>query len=368
MSSKEIKTMVNTLEKWLLTTDSLIENVTYSEILFSDYGKEFYSDYVDLVEIGYLYLFPKAISVFQDKIDKIETLEHVKKVVIDILKQLASLEKPKGKRKKRVKEILSKLGEKFDESIPILRKEWKDFESIFNEFTNAIEKHETDKVENEEKDEETETDSVSDIVDQMNLYQRINAYFVSALYAIMDVYCLSFLRDSLTSCSKDTLFDSFKKLRQTPSNPIISLDKGLDVQKSDNLNLKEIRTKLIKNLKWETHQESFSSFIEIRNVPAHQKTVLTLDELKERFPKQYVIAEKNFKQALKTLDDESIPPIIKKPLLEGVDDLKIGLFLREIGNSCLRYIVLHEAILQYYLNKEKFMKETTELMSEGNKG
>ncbi len=29
---------------------------------------------------------------------------------------------------------------------------------------------------------------------------------------------------------------------------------------------------------------------------------------------------------------------------------------------------IHEAILQYNLNKEKFMKETTELMSEGNKG
>ncbi len=362
MSSKDIKTMINTLEKWLVTAEAIIKNETNFKVFLSDYGIEFYTDFTDLIEVGYLYMFPKVINVFQGELNKIKSLDQAKNKILDLVKQLINQGKPKGEKKKKSNEFLSKLKEKADETILIIRKELRDFEKIFKELDNIIETPEP-----EQKEEEIEESSVAEIVNKTNLYQRINAYFVIALYAIIDVYCLSFLQDSLSRCSKDILHESLRKISHTPSNPVESLNTGLDVQKKNNINLKEIRKKLIKKLKWEIHQESFNSFKNIRKVPAHQKTVLSLDELKERFPKQLIIAEKLFNQVLKELDNEIIPPIIKKPLLEGIEDLKIGLYLREIGNSCLRYLVLNEAILQYYLYKDRFLEETSEIMREREK-
>ncbi|GAH76430.1 unnamed protein product, partial [marine sediment metagenome] len=47
MSSTDINTMCKTLKKWLLTTDNLIENGTYSDIFPSDHEE------VNSVETGY---------------------------------------------------------------------------------------------------------------------------------------------------------------------------------------------------------------------------------------------------------------------------------------------------------------------------
>jgi len=49
-------------------------------------------------------------------------------------------------------------------------------------------------------------------------------------------------------------------------------------------------------------------------------------------------------------------------LIECLKNLEISLYLSKIGKSCLRYIVSNEAILQYFLNKEKFVEATKQII------
>ncbi|MHA1344851.1 MAG: hypothetical protein ACTSVO_07120 [Candidatus Heimdallarchaeaceae archaeon] len=357
------KSIVDNLEKWLITAEKIIENEANSSVFYSIYGKEYYEDFTDLLEIGYLFMLPKSISIFQGKLNEVKNLEQFKEIIIALLKQMIDQEKLKGKKKKQAKVIISKLDIKANETITVLKEEWKDFKKIIDELNNVTE---TPELEQKEEVDDIEESTVTGFVEEMKLFQRINAYFVIALYAIIDVYCLVFLQNSMSQCPKDRVYKSLQKITPPPSNPVDSLNTALDIQKTDLLNLKDIRTKLIKKLKWEVHQESFISFKDIRKVPAHQKTVLSIDEIIEKFPKQHTRAEKQFKQVLKEIDKNSLPAIIKEPLLEGIDDLRIGLCLREIGNSCLRYLVLHDAILQHHLyeiqfltSREKIQKEKT---------
>ncbi len=349
--------MIKELEEWISEVDQIIENETDYTIFISEYGKEFYKDYSDLIEVGYLYIFPKSVSVFQEEMDKIESLEQAKTIILELLQHFIKIPKLNSKEKKLSKEILTKLEKEFDEIIEYIRSKKSVLSNIFEEFNNLTETAET-----EEEKKEMSKSSIMEVAEQMNLFYRINAYYVIALYAIIDVYCMSFIQDSFSSCSKEIVYESLNKLAPSPSDPVDSLNKGLKIHDKENFKTIDIRSKLIKSLKWEIHQESFTNFKDLRKVPAHKKAVLTLEEIKIKFKKQYEKAEKLFKEIKRELDKDVLPDKILQPLLKGIEDLKIGLFLREIGNSCIRYLILNEAILQYILDKDNFLETTTRIL------
>ena len=348
--------MVKEVEKWLVSADSSIQEDANYTVFISDYGIDFYTDFNDLIEVIYLYMLPKAIGVFQNEINKIKSLEQAQLKILDFINQILNLDEQSGKKRKQINEFMSKIENKTNETITLLKKECEDYENIFNELNSLTESTESTNNSDDEKG-----DTITEIMDKMNLYQRMNAYFVLALYAIIDIYCLLFYQDSLSKCPKDQLYHT---LNRKKANPIESLNAGLDIHKKKDFNLKKIREKIIKKLGWEIHQESFINFKDIRRIPAHQRTVLTLEELKEKFPKQQKVAEEIYNQVIEELDETVLPPIILKPLLEGIEDLKIGLYLREIGNSCLRYLVLNESILQYHLYKDRFIEKTEKIVSD----
>ncbi len=341
--------MINQIEEWLKEVDNIIKGGVEHKVFITKYGAEFQLDFNDLIEITYLYMLPKTIGVFQDELNKINSWEQGQKTFLTLLKQVFDQENANETKQNQFNDLLSKFEKKTSETIMMLKKEWENYELLFNEFNVLME---NEKEEDEKKNDQSET--VTGLIEKLNLYQRINAYYVLALYAIIDVYSLLFYQESLAKCSKERLYDALKTKNST-SNPVDTINAGLEIHKDETINLKEIREQIIKKLGWEIHQESFKSFKEIRRIPAHQKTILTLDELKKRFPKHQKIAERMYKHVIKELKKSTLPEIINKPLLLGLEDLKIGLYLREIGISCFRYLVLNEAILQYYLSKNTFL-------------
>jgi len=55
-------------------------------LLFSAYGKEFKKDFDELTELGILFVFPNTISIFQEEIKKIDSIEKGKEVILEIIK------------------------------------------------------------------------------------------------------------------------------------------------------------------------------------------------------------------------------------------------------------------------------------------
>ena len=358
-----MKKSITTIEKWLYKVEEILESDTKTPIFLSEYGKRFNNDYKDLIDLNILVIFPKTFSSYQDLFGENVGISKINELIDELLKFVIKQAKLPKEKRKLAKIHAEKIRKKIDEVIVLGKQKLKEFESLFEEFDDILgeKKNET---EDKTQKEEGEREETTQILDEINFLQRLNAYFLFALYSIIDVYCLSFLQNTMAIIPQKEFHDSLKELQRRPSNPKDTLNKTLDMLSNKDTKLRQIREKLISKLKWELHQDTFNSLKEVRDVIAHGKPCLSLTELEEKFKKHKKKAKRDTDEFFSELRSSELPESLKQLFLGAIEDIWIGFLLNEIGDSCVKYLALNEAIMQYVNDADEFLIHTAVTVKE----
>ncbi len=123
-----------------------------------------------------------------------------------------------------------------------------------------MEENETESSENDKL-----IDSNSFYSSEIELTNRLNAYFIIALYSIIDRYSLIFYRESERTVPNDQYYTNVQKSKKRKDTPKSLINSGLELLKLQQPEVIELRTKLVNSMKWNVHQDSFSKLMVIRN-------------------------------------------------------------------------------------------------------
>lgn len=152
------------------------------------------------------------------------------------------------------------------------------------------------------------------------------------------------------------VYDSFRNVNQAVKSPTEGLEWIFNVLNTIHTTLKRDFNYAINKTKWSVHKQAFKNFTRVRQVPAHQKSFIEIDSLKEEFSEYYTLSSMKLKEIQKGLKLDYIPSFLKQPFEDFVENLEITFFLNEIGRGVLKYLALVDQILYFLLNNKNQQK------------
>lgn len=228
-----------------------------------------------------------------------------------------------------------------------------------NIFLDILEEEQAEK--EEEPNKEKDTKKLEEVVSDLHVTKRMTDYFVLTLYTYLDAYSMALLQYVLCSVSSDTVYLILDK-QQKATNPIERIKAILDSFTVNGINtLSDTKKQLFKKTGWDSDFLAFTSFRKFRNIVAHSKTLASVAELEEAFPKQTQIArkevEKMKKKQLKQNDWDKILASIEPLNLNDriiaeikaiFEDILSFYIIAELGKSCTRYIAFIDTMMSIY--------------------
>lgn len=349
MSDDSISKVINNLQKLIDT----IENKQLEEYdsFASEFGQTLIENYDDLTQfltlmivgqttirsgtkVKELFTIPKFFEQLREGIELDDNIEtEIKKQGLDLIDQGESLTKDFFALFPNDEEIVNKSNNKIR--------------------TNEKNEEEPDK-RNHSKEKEGEI-STEEILNNIEIISRMNAFYVFSLYAYFDAYCMSLLQIIVAESPKEHVYYIFREIKNI-STPEITLNEILSKLRIGDKKLSRILESVMKNnIDWKEHKKVFSTLMKVRHRAAHKKPLLSLEEMENNFPKILTKVSEEQRKLFEEITSIKIelPKTMKETatlLLEPFSEIILVFYsLSELGKSCIRYLLLIDNLIAMYL-------------------
>lgn len=229
-------------------------------------------------------------------------------------------------------------------------------------FIDMLEEEQEDK--EKQENQKTETKKLEEIVLDLQVTKRMTDYFVLTLYTYLDVYSTALLQYCICSVSSDSLYFILER-QQKATNPIERIKVILEIFTEDGQRtLSDLRKKLFQKTNWDSDFLAFTSFRKFRNTVAHSRTLATVEELEEAFPKQTQFAKKEIEKIKREQSKKkewnkilaSIEPLnLNQKIIAEIktifEELLSLYIIAELGKSCTKYMAFVDSLMSLYFQE-----------------
>jgi len=327
-----------------------IESKSGSEEIFhSDYGIKFQMQYEELLEyISVGSIIPATINFYQPINELLSNPTKIKDYFIELLTFVKAQHDLSEKQTGKLDEISTKVENQVDKMIDLGMHEIQVLNSILKDF-NSVLKNKT--IPKEIEDDVQETD-IQELIQRISALQRINAYFIMSLYALIDFYTKGLIIELTSIISQERAYKYSQKMPKASKNPVNAIKLVINELDLIHPDTRKTLDEIIKTKQWQIHKEAFNNLKEIRHTTAHQIPIISYKTLCENFPYYQETVLKQLGELRGEFKNMQFPSFWEKSIDTFVKDLKTALFLREIGNGIFCYLGIIEGVVQFYLNKE----------------
>lgn len=268
--------------------------------------------------------------------------------ILEFYQELIEKSSKKEEQKKKAQIILNQINS-----------DWDDFQKKTNGKIREIselleweeEKREKKQVRVDSKDTQNQ---VYWIIEQIPY--RVFSYFITTLYALINVYTMSLIQFVINSMSSEQIYDFINNFRIT-SNHKENIKYILDFFKMKrNEKLAKITKNIDEKANWTQDLEAVESFIALRHIFAHKNPFLEMNEMMgmDKFSKYKKRADEKVRKFKNEQKESEIKVDLLRPLLDKFSEiLPYTVFIKELGFSCYRYLCVVDNIIAEYFEYEK---------------
>ncbi|MHA1223336.1 MAG: hypothetical protein ACTSP3_08790 [Candidatus Heimdallarchaeaceae archaeon] len=233
----------------------------------------------------------------------------------------------------------------------ITKEEFTKIENIIASFQELIKENKESVIEQQS----TETEEITETLEQLKVTERIIAYYIFALYAYLEVYSKSLYKSVIIHIDNKKLYpiQSSKDLFSNPYDTIKVLLKNIS---DSNANLNLLLDRVLHRKSWITKKEALVKVIELRNEIAHNKPILQIEELRRKFKKETRDANREKNNTIKEMK-KNIPEKIYSLFESLLEEFGTIFLIRNIGVSCVLFIVCVDKLISDFFTLQPTCKE-----------
>ncbi len=331
-----------------IVEDKEIEVIEKKNFFRTSIGDEFHHEFLELFSFVSLITSIKSIITWAMNIrKKLVSPSSIPNVYQKLLEE-STLDEDK---KNEAQTILTRI-----------EKEWVEFHKKLEPDISELQTVLSQQQENQ--NEEKQLDENSDFQQKQNeqvlwLFEqipiRVFSYFVTTLYALIDVYTMSLIQMIISFLKTEQVYEFFKiRISDLKENIKYILE---FLKMEGNQKLLKVTENTTVTSEWKKDLNYVAHFISLRHIFAHKNPLLEMSEMMDMdiFDQYKKKLEKEAREFKTELEKSDIQISLLKSLFEKFSDiLPYMVFIKGLGFACYRYLCVVDNIIQGYFDFEKF--------------
>lgn len=224
--------------------------------------------------------------------------------------------------------------------------------SILKDF-NSVLKNKT--IPKEIEDDVQETD-IQELIQRISALQRINAYFIMSLYALIDFYTKGLIIELTSIISQERAYKYSQKMPKASKNPVNAIKLVINELDLIYPDTRKTLDEIIKTKQWQIHKEAFNNLKEIRHTTAHQIPIISYKTLCENFPYYQEAVLKQLGELRGEFKNMQFPSFWEKSIDTFVNSKNLDVKYRQLTNLDIIDPIVTQR-LQWALSTNRISRE-----------
>jgi len=234
--------------------------------------------------------------------------------------------------------------------------DWEEYQAKLNLHLNGLQnvfpKKEIDKIreEQEREDDNSSKDYLNWLIGEIP--DRVFSYFITTLYAIIDVYTVALLQHIVFWLPTEMVYDFWDGFRIR--DPKSNIKHFLDFLRDDkDRKLKMIVEDIKEKIEWEQDLGALDDFIKLRHNFAHKNPFLEIHEMMEmgKYKKYKRKAEEERRKFEQDKEKSNIKLDIVISVMDSFAEMfPYMVFIRELGINCYRILCVVDHVIADHFN------------------